>query len=292
MEHATNDLHVLIVTGLSGAGKTTAANAIEDLGFFCVDNMPPALIPKFTELSNQSEGRIKRVAFVVDVRGGWFFNDLSRALDDLRALGIRYEIIFLEASEEALIRRFKESRRKHPLNPDGDVTEAIKQERKMLAELRGKANTIIDTTGINVHALKAELSRLYASGSDSELTVTLVSFGFKYGLPMDSDLVMDVRFLPNPKYIESMADHTGEDPDVIDFVLNSDVTTAFIERFMDLVIFLLPHYIKEGKTHLVAAIGCTGGQHRSVALTNHIGRQIGALGYRTIIKHRDIEKHR
>lgn len=292
MDWEEEKLEALIITGLSGAGKTQAANCLEDLGYFCVDNLPPALIPKFTELSNQSEGRVRKVAFVVDVRGGRFFNDLFRALDELHAQGVGYGILFLEASQDVLIRRFKESRRQHPLSPNGQIPEAIVQEKKMLEELRGHATTIIDTTSLNVHQLKEELVRLYSQGDEGPLTVTVVSFGYKFGLPLDSDLVIDVRFLPNPNYIDHLAHLTGEDREVANYVLKPQVTKSFLRRLLGFMKFLLPYYIQEGKTHLVLAIGCTGGQHRSVVLTEYIGSQIKKHGYRTIVKHRDLDKYK
>ncbi|MGE5417542.1 MAG: RNase adapter RapZ [Acidobacteriota bacterium] len=293
MDREEEKLKVLIITGLSGGGKTQAANCLEDLGYFCVDNLPPALIPKFTELSNQAEGRVKKVAFVVDVRGGRFFDNLSLALEELNKQGLTYEILFLEAKDEVILRRFKESRRKHPLSTNGAVPEAIQQEKKMLEELRGQANTIIDTSNLNVHQLKDELLRLYGQQDDQGLiTVTTVSFGYKFGLPMDADLIMDVRFLPNPNYVPELSHLTGEDKGVVGYVMGFPVTRNFLRKFVSFLKFLVPEYVKEGKTHLVLAIGCTGGQHRSVALTNYVGKQLQKLGYHTIIKHRDLEKYR
>jgi len=284
-------IKALVITGLSGAGKTQAANCLEDLGYFCVDNLPPALIPKFTELSSQSEG-VKKVAFVVDVRGGRFFNDLSRALEELAVQGVNYNILFLEAEDNVLIRRFKESRRRHPLQQNNPLPEAIKLEKQMLEELRGQAGTIIDTSSLNVHQLKEELVRLYSEGEEGLITVTVFSFGFKFGLPLDSDLVFDVRFLPNPKYVDELSHQTGEDPGVIGYVMEPRITRHFLRRMMNFLKFLLPHYVNEGKSNLVMAIGCTGGQHRSVVVADYVGRSIREMGYRTIIKHRDLEKYK
>lgn len=283
---------ILIITGLSGGGKTQAANCLEDLGYFCVDNLPPALIPKFTELIQQSRGAIQRVAFVIDVRGGEFFGDLFNALDELKSQGVSVEILFLEARDDVLVRRFKESRRKHPLDRDGDLPEAIRREQHMLQELRGQAHTVIDTSDINVHQLKEQLVRLYGQASEGPITVTVLSFGYKFGLPMDSDMVIDVRFLPNPNYVENLHSLTGRDAEVTGYVLAFDVTRDFLEKFMELLEFLLPHYVKEGKTHLVVAIGCTGGQHRSVVIADYIGQYLQEKGYHTIIKHRDLPKYR
>lgn len=291
MDREKEVIKALVITGLSGAGKTQAANCLEDLGYFCVDNLPPSLIPKFTELSSQSEG-VKNVAFVVDVRGGRFFNDLSRALEELAVQGVNYNILFLEAGDNVLIRRFKESRRRHPLQLNRPLPEAIKLEKQMLEELRGQADTIIDTSNLNVHQLKEELVRLYSEGEEGLITVTVFSFGFKFGLPLDSDLVFDVRFLPNPKYIDELSHQTGEDPGVIDYVMEPRLTRSFLRRLMNFLKFLLPHYVKEGKSNLVVAIGCTGGQHRSVVVADYVGQAVREMGYRTIIKHRDLEKYK
>jgi len=289
----SKDLEVLIITGLSGAGKTQAVNCLEDLGYFCVDNLPPALVSKFTELSAQLEGNKMKVAFVIDVRGGQFFNDLFAVLDDLERQGIKHQILFLEASDEVLLRRFKESRRKHPLAPSGRLVEAIRLERKMLQELRGRANVIIDTSAMSVSKLKEELTRLFGSDDDKDvLTITVVSFGYKLGLPMDADLVVDVRFLPNPNYEPDLHYLTGEDDEVKKYVLGSETTRSFLRRFLNLLKFLLPFYVREGKTHLVLAVGCTGGQHRSVVLADYIGKQLRKLGYRVILKHRDVERYK
>jgi UPF0042 nucleotide-binding protein len=228
----------------------------------------------------------------VDVRGGRFFNDLSRALEELAVQGVNYNILFLEAGDNVLIRRFKESRRRHPLQQNRALPEAIKLEKEMLEELRGQADTIIDTTNLNVHQLKEELVRLYSEGEEGLITVTVFSFGFKFGLPLDSDLVFDVRFLPNPKYIDELSHQTGQDPGVISYVMEPRLTRSFLRRLMYFLKFLLPHYVKEGKSNLVMAIGCTGGQHRSVVVADYVGRAVREMGYRTIIKHRDLEKYR
>ncbi len=291
MEGKKEAIKALVITGLSGAGKTQAANCLEDLGYFCVDNLPPALIPKFTELSSQSEG-VKNVAFVVDVRGGKFFNDLFRTLDELKAQGVDYNILFLEAADEVLIRRFKESRRRHPLQDSKPLPEAIKLEKQMLEELRGQADTIIDTSNLNVHQLKEELVRLYSESGEELITITVFSFGFKFGLPLDSDLVFDVRFLPNPKYVDELSQRTGKDPGVINYVMEPQVTKTFLRRLMSFLKFLLPHYVGEGKSNLVMAIGCTGGQHRSVVVADYVGNAVRRMGYRTIIKHRDLDKYK
>ena len=282
---------LVIVTGLSGAGRTQALRSLEDLGFFCVDNLPPALIPKFAELCAQAASKINKIALVVDIRGGEFFNTLFEVLADLDTRGIRYEILFLEASDETLVRRFKESRRRHPISAHGEVLEVIREERSLLQDLRGRANKIIDTSNMAVLQLKEEIAGIFADNTDtSRLHITVISFGFKYGLPLDSDLVIDVRFLPNPHYQPPLKALTGNDPAVRDFVLGSPVTGEFMDRFAGFVEFLIPQYIKEGKTTLMIAIGCTGGMHRSVALANRLGEILSKKDYRVTVRHRDIKR--
>ncbi|MEN6349168.1 MAG: RNase adapter RapZ [Syntrophomonas sp.] len=285
-------LHILIITGLSGAGKTQTINCLEDMGYYCVDNLPPALLLKFVELSKQSEGKINKVALVIDVRGGDFFTSLSHALDELGEEKVAYEIVFLEASDEVLIRRFKESRRRHPLANGSRLIEAIQQERKLLQELRGQANLLIDTSNLTTRELKEKLESRYNGNDSGGFSINMVSFGYKLGIPMDSDLVMDVRFLPNPFYDPVMRTMTGKDRQVINYVLESPATKSFMRRFMNLLKFLIPYYIEEGKTNLAIAIGCTGGQHRSVVLADYTGKQLEKLGYNVIIRHRDVLKHK
>jgi len=289
------DINLIIVTGLSGAGKTQAVWSLEDLGYFCVDNLPPTLIPKFAELCAQSGGKVNKVALVIDIRGGEFFDGVFETLETLRNNGIRYEILFLEASNETLVRRFKETRRRHPLSPQGSVLDGIMEERQRLEDLRGKANKIIDTTEMSNQQLKQEIASMFGDSKDVlNLRVTVLSFGFKYGIPLDSDLVIDVRFLPNPYYIEELRHFTGNDVQIQEYVCNSPVTKAFMRKFYSLIKFLIPHYIKEGKTNLVIAIGCTGGQHRSVTLANKLGKMLEEHdrgGYTVQIKHRDMPRH-
>ncbi|MHB8170237.1 MAG: RNase adapter RapZ [Thermincolia bacterium] len=289
------DINLIIVTGLSGAGKTQAIWCLEDLGYFCVDNLPPTLIPKFAELCAQSGGKVNKVALVIDIRGGEFFDGLFETLSTLRDDGIRHEILFLEASDETLVRRFKETRRRHPLSPQGRVLDGILEERQRLEDLRGKANKVIDTTEMSNQQLKQEITTMFGDNVDVlNLRVTVMSFGFKYGIPLDSDLVIDVRFLPNPFYIEELRLFTGNDQQVQDYVFGSPVTKTFIRKFYSLVKFLVPHYIHEGKTNLVIAIGCTGGQHRSVTLANKLGNLLEEHdheGYSVQVKHRDIPRH-
>lgn len=282
-------IRLVIVTGLSGAGKTQAIRCLEDLGFFCVDNLPPMLIPKITELCQQSGGKVKRVALVMDVRGTLFFDSLGEELHTLSQQGIQYEVLFLEASDAALVRRYKESRRQHPLE-DGSVLDAIHAERKGLQELRGAANVILDTTEMTVHQLKKNLKDIFGNlDTGRRFSITMLSFGYKYGIPLDADLVMDVRFLPNPHYVEELKNYTGLDPKVVKYLFSYQETKSFLRRYCSLLNFLLPFYIKEGKTHLVIAIGCTGGQHRSVALTEKLADRLRST-YQVQVHHRDIPR--
>jgi UPF0042 nucleotide-binding protein len=286
-------IRLVIVTGLSGAGKTQAIRCLEDMGFFCVDNLPPSLIPKITELCQQSNGKIKRVALVMDVRGTLFFDslgELGEELGKLRQQGIQYEILFLEASDAVLVRRYKESRRQHPLEEDGSVLEAIRTERKRLQELRGAANVILDTTDMNVHDLKKNLNDIFQNKENGTyFSITFLSFGYKYGIPLDADLVMDVRFLPNPHYVDDLKNLTGLDSQIHEYLFSYEETGNILGRYCDLLIYLLPYYIKEGKTHLVVAIGCTGGQHRSVALTERLAAELSG-NYKVQVHHRDLHR--
>ena len=291
MTEETMNLHVLIITGLSGAGKTQTINCLEDLGYYCVDNMPPALLRKFIELSLQSEGKIDKVALVIDVRGGDFFHNLSQSLYEMEESHFAYEILFLEASDEVLVRRFKESRRRHPLAPGDRLLDAIRMERNILSELRGRANVILDTSDTSPRQLKEKLTDLYSGSVTGEFTINVVSFGYKMGIPLDCDIMMDVRFLPNPFYDPVMTKQTGEDEEVISYVMGSEITKSFARRYLNLLKYLIPHYIQEGKTNLAISIGCTGGQHRSVVLANYVGQQLKKQGYNVIVRHRDIAKH-
>lgn len=284
--------HMVIVTGLSGAGKTQALRYLEDLGFFCVDNLPPTMIPKFAELCAQSNRSINNMALVVDIRGGEFFQALSEVLKQLEDGSIQFEVLFLEASDEVLVRRYKESRRRHPLSTHGEVLRNIQEERALLEEIRGSSDKIIDTSNLNTHQLKEKLVELFGSeAATSQLLVSVISFGFKYGIPLDSDLVIDVRFLPNPHYNPVMRPLSGNDPIIQDYVFGFPITAQFMEKFTDLVEFLIPCYIDEGKTMLMIAIGCTGGMHRSVALANRLGEILKNKDYRVTVSHRDIGRN-
>lgn len=282
------DVRLIIITGLSGAGKSQAVRSLEDLGYYCVDNLPPALVPKFAELCAQSEGKIKKAALVMDLRGREFFDSLFEVLQELTATGYSFEILFLEASDEVLVRRFKETRRRHPLAPGGRIFDGIIAERQKLEDLRGRAHKIIDTSNLSPQELKAQINELFGSERGDRLAVTIMSFGYKYGIPLDADLVIDVRFLPNPYYDEELRPFTGHDTRVQHYVLNNKHAEMFLEKFEELLMYLIPFYIKEGKAHLVVAIGCTGGQHRSVVLSNKIAEDIAKSGLNVLVQHRDI----
>ncbi len=278
----------VIITGLSGAGKSQAMKSMEDLGFYCVDNLPPSLIPKFAELCFHAQGDIEKIALVSDIRGGKFFNDLFESLKTIRTQGFLYEILFLEASNETLIKRFKETRRNHPLSPEGRLMDGIEAERKKLAELKDKADYILDTSNLTSAQLKEEIKKIFMEGNTGgNLTISIQSFGFKKGIPLDGDLVFDVRFLPNPHYIDTLRDFTGDDIQVREYVMQWPESKEFVKKLKDMIDFLIPFYIKEGKTHLVIAIGCTGGKHRSVTIANILYEALKEKGHRVTINHRD-----
>ncbi|HOP74291.1 MAG TPA: RNase adapter RapZ [Bacillota bacterium] len=282
-------MRFVIITGLSGAGKSETMKCFEDLGYFCVDNLPPVLIPKFAELCAQSDGRINKIALVVDIRGGGFFDDIFEALESLEHNGFSYEILFLEAREEILVRRFKESRRRHPLSTTGGISEGIRAEMERLGEIRGKASMIIDTSELTARALREVIVKHYDQLTpESKMLITVVSFGFKNGIPLDADLVFDVRFLPNPHYVDSLRHLNGNRIEVSDYVLKWPVATRFLTKLYDFMDFLVPQYVNEGKSNLIIGIGCTGGQHRSVTIANQLGEFLRAKGYRIVVDHRDV----
>ncbi|AOR24662.1 RNase adapter RapZ [Clostridium taeniosporum] len=283
-------MRFVIVTGLSGAGKTQATRSLEDLGYFCVDNLPPKLINKFAELCSQTDGKIDKVALVIDIRGGVFFDDLFETLNYLKENEFKYEILFLEASNEVLIKRFKESRRSHPLSPDGRVLNGIIQERSKLREIKDRADIIIDTSKYAIRDLREKMNEHYGENIETEkqLSITVLSFGFKYGIPVDSDLVFDVRFIPNPFYIPELKQYSGNDKSVKDYVLKQEETITFIDKLQDMLKYLVPNYIKEGKRQLIISIGCTGGRHRSVAIANEIYERLNDENYKVKIEHRDV----
>jgi len=283
---------LVIVTGLSGAGKTQAVRCLEDMGYFCVDNLPPELVPRFLELMGQAGETVGRVALVIDVRGGHFFPAVFETLAFLDRQGVNYEILFLEAADETLVRRYKETRRRHPLSEEGSILEGIREERRRLEELRGRANKVIDTTELSPQELRDQIRELFGRPDDTSLRVTVMSFGYKYGVPLDADLVMDVRFLPNPFYVEELRPLSGQDRQVVDFIFRHPAAGEFLERFLALLRFLLPHYLQEGKTHLVVAIGCTGGLHRSVTFADKVATALKEEGCRVTVTHRDLRRER
>jgi UPF0042 nucleotide-binding protein len=284
-------MRLVIVTGMSGAGKTQAIKYLEDLGFFCVDNLPPALMPKMAELYVQTEGKLNRLALGIDIRGGRFFSHIVQALDELEKAGFTYQILFMDASDETLVSRYKESRRRHPLALQGRLMEGIRKERKLMQELRGRAAKIIDTSKLKVTELRRELADFFTTESEGlGLHVNVVSFGFKHGIVPDSDLVFDVRFLPNPHYVEDLKALTGQTAAVQTYVMKWGVTQQFFKRLTSLVGFLLPQYLAEGKTHLTIAVGCTGGQHRSVCIAIKLAEWIRERGFSVSVEHRDVPR--
>jgi len=287
----TEALQFVIVTGMSGAGKSVAMDAFEDAGWFCIDNLPPELVPPLVDLFRREGSKVDRVAVASDVRGGEYFGRLEQCLDELRERGVEPTLVFLEASNEALVRRFKETRRRHPLAASGSVIDGIRKERRLLAGLRERANVVIDTGELSVHQLKARLNEdLVQHTRRSNIVFAIVSFGYKYGIPIDADLLFDVRFLPNPYYDLKLRPLTGLDREVREFVMQSPGTAEYLERLFPLLDFLFPRYAAEGKAHLTIGIGCTGGQHRSVAIAERIGETYEKQGFYTITRHRDITR--
>lgn len=280
-------MEFIVVTGLSGAGKSQAVHALEDMGYFCVENLPPDLIGKFLELLDAQQ-RIQQVAVAIDTRGQAFFDRVRAALTALAERGIHYRILFLEAREEVLLHRYKETRRRHPLAAEGRVLEAIRLERRQLEEVRGWAHIVVDTSDLTPKQLRTELGRIFAAaGGENALLVQLVSFGFKHGLPLDADLVFDVRFLPNPNYVQELRHRTGLDEDVREYVLRWPIAQELLTHLATLIEFLLPQYSQEGKAQVVVAVGCTGGQHRSVVIAEELARSLRGSGRHISIEHRD-----
>ena len=278
-------MRFIIVTGLSGAGKSEATKSLEDMGYFCVDNLPPTLITKFAEACSQSAGKIDKVALVIDIRGGVFFNDLFQSLKELSKEQFKYEILFLDASDEVLVKRFKEKRRSHPLAGNGRVIKGIELEREKLREVKENADIIIDTSKYKIGDLREEMTKRFGDEiiPKKQMAITVLSFGFKYGIPVDSDLVFDVRFIPNPFYIPELKPFSGLDKPVNDYVLEQEETIEFLEKLNGMLDFLIPNYKKEGKRQLIVAIGCTGGRHRSVAIANEIYKSLHEKNYNVYI---------
>jgi RNase adapter protein RapZ len=283
---------LMIITGFSGAGKSTAMNVFEDAGYFCVDNLPPEMIRSLVELFMHKGSKVERAAVVSDVRGGVYFEALQAVVEDLDALGLTHHVLFLEAAEQTLVTRYKETRRRHPLAPDGSVTAGVSAERELLAPLRGRADMVIDTTGMSAATLRGKIAdELLPRQQATRLAVTFMSFGFKHGPPREEDLAFDVRFLPNPHYEPELRELTGRDTRIVEYIARDGRLQEFYDRLHALLDFLLPQYVAEGKAHLVVAIGCTGGHHRSVAIVEHLAARYGDWDTLAVaVDHRDIDK--
>lgn len=284
-------MRFVIVTGMSGGGKSTVLKMLEDAGFYCVDNLPISLVEKFVELISMPNSEVSKVVLGLDVRSDQSFKDATKVLETLKQKGYQFEILFMDADEKVLIKRYKETRRVHPLAPDGRVEDGIRMERKVLENIRKHADYVIDTTNLLTRELKEELHRIFVENEEyNSLMVTVMSFGFKYGIPADADLVFDVRFLPNPFYIDELKHKTGNDREVQDYVMNNEESTIFMDKLTDMIQFLIPNYVKEGKYRLVIAIGCTGGKHRSVTLANELYKRMKDAGnYGIKLYHRDVD---
>jgi UPF0042 nucleotide-binding protein len=281
---------IVVLTGLSGAGKSTAIKVFEDLGYYCVDNLPPILLPKFVEVVSEARGEGARIALGVDVRGREFLPDLSRVLEELREGKSAVHVLFLDATDEALVRRFSETRRRHPIAAREGAKEAIRREREILSPLREMADAVIDTSTFTVHQLRDALVRRFRRKGAGGLQVNVVSFGYRYGLPGEADMVLDVRFLPNPNFVPALKRHTGLDRGVREYVLRARPTRMFLRRASDLLLFLLPLYRKEGKAYFTLGVGCTGGRHRSVAVAEAIGEILGKKDGAAVVVHRDLSR--
>lgn len=281
-------MDIVIITGMSGAGKSTTLDIFEDMGYYAIDNLPPALIIKIAELSRDSHKAIEKLAVVVDIRGGKFFDDLIKAVIDLKDSGENVSLLYLDSKDEILVRIYKELRRPHPLSKSGNTLIGIAKEREALKDIREMVDNFIDTTGLTIGELKSRVMALYGQNEeDRKLHISVVSFGFKNGILLDGDLVFDVRFLPNPYYIKELKNKSGNDKEVYDYVMKFEDSKLFVDKIIDLLEFLIPRYEKEGKTNIVVGIGCTGGQHRSVAIANEISKRLRELGEITYVNNRD-----
>ncbi len=284
-------MRFVIVTGMSGAGRSSVLKMLEDMGYFCVDNLPVRLIPKLTKIVIEESKTIDRAALGIDIRNLQGLSEIGYILDEMRANGYKYEILFLEADSEVLVKRYKETRRNHPLALQGRVDKAIEAERKELAFVKERADYIMDTSHMLIRDLKQEVDKIFLDNEEYEsFFITVLSFGFKYGIPVDSDLVFDVRFLPNPYYVPELKKLTGNDREVYDYVMDSDNAKVFEKKLYEMIRFLIPNYIAEGKNQLVISVGCTGGRHRSVTIANALAKEMKKLPYSLKVEHRDIEK--
>jgi UPF0042 nucleotide-binding protein len=290
-KQAAGAQRLVMVTGMSGGGKTQACRYLEDLGYFCVDNLPPVFIPKFVELCAHTGGHVGKVVLVVDTRSREFFDTFLSVLEDMDREDKSYELLFMDASDAAIIRRYKETRRRHPMAPASRISEGIAKERERLAPVRAKATYIIDTSELKKAQLRDKIHHLFGTGEGEQMNINVLSFGFKFGMPLDADMVLDVRFLPNPFYIESMRHKSGSVPEVSQYIDSFPVTREFLTKLDDLLDFLVPQYIKEGKSQFVIAVGCTGGMHRSVFVAQHIYERLRKRGYPVKLEHRDLMKN-
>ena len=298
MEDKTNDTkefadksRIIIVTGMSGSGKTQTCRYLEDLGYFCVDNLPPVFIPKFVKLCKHAAGHFNKMVFVVDTRSREFFDDLVQVLDDMDKANLDYEMLFMDAGDDVIIRRYKETRRRHPMAPSTRISDGVFKERKRLEGVRSKATYIIDTSNLSKSELREKIQRLFGNGDGDSMSISVLSFGFKFGMPLDADMVLDVRFLPNPFYVPEMRHKSGSVPEVAAYIEEKPVTQDYLKRLDSFVDFLVPQYVREGKSQLVIAIGCTGGMHRSVFVAKHIFDLLAKKGYAVNLEHRDLMKN-
>lgn len=283
-------MRFVMITGMSGAGKTQVMHVLEDMGYYCIDNMPLVFLVPFAKMCFKETNKFENVAIVVDIRGGDMFDEIGGALKELDQQNFPYEILFLEAREGILVKRYKETRRKHPLSMNGTIEDGIMRERERLAYLRGQATHIIDTSRLLTRELKQIILDIYGETEENYFRIQVESFGFKYGIPRDADLVFDVRFLPNPFYIDALKEHNGTEECVRDFVMKYDQSREFLTKLDDMLTMLIPHYMEEGKSELVIAIGCTGGRHRSVAIAEAIHKKLSSKNFNSIIRHRDMTK--
>ena len=282
---------IVIVTGMSGGGKTQASRYLEDLGYFCVDNLPPVFIPKFVELCKHAGNHVKNIVFVVDTRSREFFDDFVQVLEDMDKNNQSYEMLFMDASDDVIIRRYKETRRRHPMAPSSRISDGVAKERARLDKVRSKATYIIDTSSLAKPDLKEKIVRLFGNPEGEQMDINVLSFGFKFGMPLDADMVLDVRFLPNPFYLESLKHKSGAVPEVAAYIESKPVTQEFEKRLTSFIEFLVPQYVREGKSQLVIAVGCTGGMHRSVFIAKYIFELLKKKGYSVNLEHRDLMKN-
>lgn len=285
-----NQKELLVLTGISGAGKSTALNAVEDMGYYCMDNIPPQLLSTFVELYFETGKRASKIAVVLDIRTREFLNGIFNELTRVEKLGMNYKLIFLDASDETIIKRYKEFRRPHPLAPDGNILEGLREEREKLEDIKDKSDYIVDTTRLNTHQLKAEIIGILEKESSSKIQISIVSFGFKNGILLDADFIFDARFLDNPYYVEDLKQKTGQDKEVLDYVFNQEYALGYIDKIEDMIKYIVPKYIKEKKLQLTIGIGCTGGKHRSVAISEELEKRLEGEDLRIIVDHRDIKR--